>query len=228
MHVTAIVVAAGKGVRFKSRIPKPLVTLGRRPVIAYCLRTLSAHPYVKDIIIVVNAGNKKSIADALRTHRLGKKVTRLVLGGPRRQDSVRSGLRALPAQADTVLIHDAARPFIDAGLVSAVIQRARRCGAAVAAVPVKATIKRARGGKVGETLDRSSLWEIQTPQVFKKDLILEAYRRFSARLVTDDAALVERLGSGVELVMGSYRNIKLTTPEDLSFAKGIIRTWKRA
>jgi 2-C-methyl-D-erythritol 4-phosphate cytidylyltransferase len=227
MHVTAIVVAAGRGVRFKSKISKPLVTIDRRPVILYSLRTLSAHPYVKDIIVVVNAGNKKRIAAAIRRHRIGK-IARLVLGGPLRQDSVRNGLRVLSSRADLVLIHDAARPFIDAGMVSAVIQKARTSGAAVAAVPVKATIKRARNRQVKETVDRRNLWEIQTPQVFKKDLILRAYRKFGSKSVTDDAALVEKLKAPVDLVMGSYFNIKLTTPEDLSLAEGIIRTWKRA
>jgi 2-C-methyl-D-erythritol 4-phosphate cytidylyltransferase len=182
---------------------------------------------VKDIIVVVNAGNKKRIAAAIRRHRIGK-IARLVLGGPLRQDSVRNGLRVLSSRADLVLIHDAARPFIDAGMVSAVIQKARTSGAAVAAVPVKATIKRARNRQVKETVDRRNLWEIQTPQVFKKDLILRAYRKFGSKSVTDDAALVEKLKAPVDLVMGSYFNIKLTTPEDLSLAEGIIRTWKRA
>lgn len=227
MHVTAIVVAAGRGVRFKSKISKPLVTIDRRPVILYSLRTLSAHPHVKDIIVVVNTDNQKRIAALIRRHRIGK-IARLVLGGPLRQDSVRNGLRVLPARAGLVLIHDAARPFIDAGTVSAVIQKARKSGAAVAAVPVKATIKRARNGQVKETVDRRNLWEIQTPQVFRKDLILKAYRRFGSKSVTDDAALVEQLKARVDLVRGSYFNIKLTTPEDLSLAEGIIRTWKRA
>jgi 2-C-methyl-D-erythritol 4-phosphate cytidylyltransferase len=142
---------------------------------------------------------------------------------------VANGLKAIGPQADLILIHDAARPFITKGLVSSVIKEARKAGAAIAAVPVKATIKKVKNGSVVEkTLDRGKLWEIQTPQVFKKDLILKAYKKFKRIPATDDAMLVERLGAKVSVVLGSYSNIKITTPEDLIIAKGIAGSWKPA
>jgi 2-C-methyl-D-erythritol 4-phosphate cytidylyltransferase len=124
-----------------------------------------------------------------------------------------------------VLIHDAARPFVDAKSVSAAISAARRTGAAVSGVKVKGTIKKVTREKiVKETLRREELWEIQTPQVFKKELLLRAYKRFGCQDVTDDAALVEKLGLPVSISPGSYLNIKITTPEDLIFARGIWNT----
>jgi 2-C-methyl-D-erythritol 4-phosphate cytidylyltransferase len=147
----------------------------------------------------------------------------VVLGGKRRQDSVTRALAALPGKAELVLIHDCARPFIDAGLVSAVIREAEKSGAAVVGVPVKATIKEVHRGSVKKTLDRKKLWEIQTPQVFKKAVIVEAYKRFGRKTVTDDASLAERVGRRVSVVTGSYSNIKVTTPEDIAIAEAILK-----
>jgi 2-C-methyl-D-erythritol 4-phosphate cytidylyltransferase len=124
--------------------------------------------------------------------------------------------------SDWVLIHDSARPFIDRKFITEVIMAAKKTGAAITGVPIKATIKSIKsGGLVDRTLDRSNLWEIQTPQVFKKELILKAYKEFSKRNVTDDSSLVEKLGKKVKIVPGSYENIKITTKEDLLFAQAI-------
>jgi 2-C-methyl-D-erythritol 4-phosphate cytidylyltransferase len=228
MYLTAIVVAAGRGLRFRSKVSKPLVKISRQPIIIYCLRTLSRHPYVKDIIVVANSLNARAIKNALKRSRISK-IRNVVLGGPRRQDSVSNGLKELPLKADMVLIHDAARPFIESSIITRAIKSAVKTGAAVVGVPAKATIKKAvKGDIVGETLNRGDLWEIQTPQVFRKNLLLQAYRKFGGREATDDASLVESLGVKVSLVMGSYFNIKITTPEDLIIAGGISKAWKRA
>jgi len=221
MYLTAILLAAGRGLRLKSKTPKPLVNLDSLPMISYSLKKLSRDPRVKDIVVVVNPGNSKSITKQISKHHI-RKVKRIVFGGKRRQDSVARGLKALDRRTDLVLIHDAARPFFNEKLIPILSRQALECGAAILGVPVKATVKRVRQSLVvAETLDRGELWEIQTPQVFKKDLILKAYKRFGHTEVTDDASLVEKLGVKVAVVMGSYLNIKITTPEDLVVAKAI-------
>lgn len=223
IQVTAIVLAAGEGRRLKSKVPKPLVEINSKPVIIYALSVLSRHPAIKEIILVVNQKNLKIIKDKIRSYRI-KKIKKIVLGGKLRQDSVRNGLAVVNPQADLILIHDGARPFINKEIVASVIKEAGHFKAAIAAVPVKATIKKSHGKNiVKKTLDRESLWEVQTPQVFNKDLILEAYRRFGNNAVTDDASLVEKLGAKVRIVMGSYVNIKITTPEDLLIAGAILK-----
>jgi len=233
-YAAAIVLAAGRGLRFsresgKFKIPKVLAQINSKPILIYSLLALSRHAFIKDIIVVVNAKNSKSIIDKIRQYRIGK-IRQIVVGGKRRQDSVLNGLRALDTGADLVLIHDAVRPFIEKNTISAVIKAAKKSGAAIVGVPVKATIKEVTRsqshnvtGKVKRTLDRNKLWEIQTPQVFKKGIILKAYEKFGDIDVTDDAVLVEKLGKKVSVVLGSYNNIKITTPEDLIIAKAIAK-----
>jgi len=230
MYVTAIVLAAGKGVRSKSKLPKPLVKINSKPIIICCLEILSRHPYINDIILVANSGNSKDIVKILERYKI-KKIKRVVLGGARRQDSVDNGLSAIDTRTDLVLIHDGVRPFIEKETISRVIKEAEKSGAAIVGVPVKATIKKVTShqspvtGKftVAKTLDRSKFWEAQTPQVFRKDLILRAYRKFKDIDVTDDASLVEKLGIKVAVILGSYNNIKITTPEDIILAEAIAK-----
>ncbi|MFA5155802.1 MAG: 2-C-methyl-D-erythritol 4-phosphate cytidylyltransferase [Candidatus Omnitrophota bacterium] len=228
--VSAIVVAAGKGKRLKSRIPKPLIKLGSKPLIIYSLQALSRNRAVKEIIVVANPLNVKAIANAIKKYRI-KKISSVVLGGRRRQDSVYNGLRKTSPAASLVLVHDAARPFINRAVISASLKQAASCAAAIAAVPVKATIKQVTGyrsqgtGKifVKKTIDRRDIWEIQTPQVFKKELLLKAFRKFGKADVTDEAMLVEKTGNKVAVVLGTYSNIKVTGPEDLIIAEAIIK-----
>jgi 2-C-methyl-D-erythritol 4-phosphate cytidylyltransferase len=140
MYVTAIVLAAGKGLRLKSKISKPLIVVNSKPLIIYCLNALSNHPYIKDIIVVANPKNLKKIYKVLRQYRIGK-IKDIILGGKLRQDSVVKGLKAIDSRTELVLIHDAVRPFIDKEMISSVIKAAKIYGAAIVAVPVKATIK---------------------------------------------------------------------------------------
>jgi 2-C-methyl-D-erythritol 4-phosphate cytidylyltransferase len=220
-RVTAIVLAAGKGLRFKSKIPKPLAQVNAKPLVIYALEVLGNHPDIAEIILVANQDNLKVIENKIRQHRI-RKIDKIVLGGKRRQDSVRNALGFINPDRELVLIHDAVRPLINRQIVSRVIKEARKSKAAIVGVPVKATIKSVgRGLTVDKTLNRESLWEIQTPQVFSRELILEAYKKFGNMAVTDDASLVERLGRKVKMVMGSYANIKITTPEDLAIAQTI-------
>jgi len=248
VYVTAIVLAAGKGLRMQPKMPKPrhpevirrrvasfgiskpLIKINSQPLIIYSLNTLCKHPDIKDIIVVANYRNLQDLRNNIKRFRIGK-VKDVVLGGQMRQASVINGLKAIDSRTGLVLIHDAVRPFIDKRMVSSVIKAAKSYGAAIVGVPVKATIKEVTSYRlpvtskyiVKKTLDRSKLWEIQTPQVFRKDLILKAYNKFGNIDVTDDAMLVEKLGVEVRVVIGTYNNIKITTPEDLVLAEAIAR-----
>ncbi len=226
--LSAIIVAAGRGQRLKSPLSKPLIKIGKFPVIVYSLGVLNRHPQVKEIVVVASRKNQPGIRRLVKMYSFDK-VKAVVLGGALRQDSVYQGLQALGPKSDWVLIHDAARPFIEAGMVTRVVSAARKTGSAVAAVKPKATIKvSGRNDLVERTLKRDKLWEIQTPQVFKKNLILQAYRKYAASKVTDEAALIEKTGRPVKLVAGSYANIKITTQEDLLFAELIAKRLKNA
>lgn len=216
--ISAILLAAGKGLRLKSPVSKPLVKINRRPILFYSLRTLNKHPEIDEIVLVVNSGNQGPIAELIKKYSF-KKIKAVVLGGKRRQDSVYNGLKVIDQGSKLVLIHDSARPFIRLKLISAVIRQAKKSGAAILAVKPKATIKSCKADNtVAQTLARDKLWEVQTPQVFKKDFLLKAYKKYSQGDVTDDASLVEKLGKRVKIVKGSYGNIKITTSEDLLFA----------
>jgi len=240
IRASAVVVAAGSGRRFKSKVPKVLINLGKKPILIYSLLELAGHPQVRDIVVVANAASLEQIKRIIKKYRI-KKINSLVLGGERRQDSVLRGLNAVKGNAQLVLIHDAVRPFIGRKEITAVIEEAGKTGAAILAVPVKATIKRVkkninaeslveRGprvvGAVEETLKRDELWEVQTPQVYKKFLVIQAYARFGGEMATDEASVVEKAGIKVSVVNGSYFNIKITTPEDLIIAEGILKKRK--
>ena len=230
-YITAVIPAAGSGVRLGTKISKPLVEIGNKPLLAYTIKALSVNPLIRDIVIAANLTNAALIESIVKRRRF-KKVTKIVLGGASRRVSVENGLRQVPDRAEYVLIHDAVRPFADQALINRVIEAALESGAAVAGVPVKGTVKKARSFMmpvthkniliVKETLDRNNLWEIQTPQVFRKSIILKAYERNKDAFVTDDAMLVERSGAKVCIVAGSYFNIKITTSEDLVFAGAIL------
>lgn len=226
MFTSAIVVAAGSGVRLGGRVPKAMVAINSRPAVIYSLDVLSRHPGIREIILVVNSTMLLPVSSAIKKYRI-KRIKSVVLGGARRQDSVLNGLRAVAVDSQLVLVHDAARPFINKAMVSALIKEAKKSQAAIAAVPVKNTVKesvvRRSSFVVRRTIDRQNLWEVQTPQVFKKSLLLSAYKRFGKGDVTDDAMLVEKMGRPVKIVPGAYSNIKITTPEDLVIAEAIAR-----
>jgi len=232
LNTTAIVLAAGKGKRLGALASKPLVEINSKPVLSYCLYTLSRHPEITGIVVVANSQNLQGVKNIIKESGVGK-VRAVILGGKRRQDSVLAGLKALDNKAGLVLIHDADRPFIDRKDLTRVLSAAGTCGAAILGIPVKATIKQGKRQKakgktclpliIEKTIERDRLWEAQTPQVFRREIILEAYRRFKDISVTDDSSLVERLGYPVIIVQGSELNIKITTPGDLILAETIAR-----
>ncbi len=199
--------------------PKALMPLGGSSILARAVRAFTAHPRIGPVVVVV-----ASPEEARAT--LGGLLSRLTLvrGGPERQDSVRLGLEAL-REPSIVLVHDAARPLVEARLIDAIIDGAARYGAAVPAIAPSDTVKRVGNASVvEETLPRDRLRLVQTPQGFRFDLLLAAHQRAARErfLGTDDAQLVERAGGEVRVVEGSPRNIKITAPSDLILAEALL------
>ena len=218
-RTAAIIVAAGSSRRMRG-VDKLLALLGGRPVVAHSLEAFARHPAIDEIVVVVSESNREAIAELADS--VAGERTAVVLGGRRRRDSVLNGLKALTSACEYVVVHDAARPFVDAAMIDAALGGAREVGAALCAVPVSDTVKRAEpSGRVSSTVTREGLWLAQTPQAFRKDLLLRAHETIGLD-VTDDAALIELLGEPVKLVMGSRRNIKVTLPEDLALAEAIL------
>lgn len=222
-RIYAIVPAAGKSTRMGDSVNKQLLDLSGRPVVEYALRALLAVP-VDGIVLVVTPGEEAKFKKAL-TELIFKENIIVIQGGASRSDSVGQGLRALPNDVDFVLIHDGARPLVKPENVRESIAAAQKYGASTLAVPVKDTIKVGDSKNfTQETIPRETLWMVQTPQVFRYKLLIEAHRTAAqvGYIGTDDASLVERLGYPVKLVQGDYSNIKITTPEDLVIAKALI------
>lgn len=219
---SAIIVAAGRGTRMGLGVNKVLIPIEDRPVLSVTLEGFSKSVWVDEIILVISPEDEPAIAELVK----GLSRVRLVYGGTTRQESVRNGLHAVSGHADIVLIHDAARPFVDEAMIKRGIEAALAYGAACAGMPVKDTIKRVDSrGLIAETPERSSLWSAQTPQVFKKDIILKAHEWAYEQHIsgTDDAMLVEAMGMPVVMFEGSYRNIKITSYEDMRIARALLQ-----
>ena len=215
-----VIVAGGLSQRMAG-INKLFVSLKGRPLLAWSVDACQKHRLVRQVVLVLN---DKDLARGwkLQEQRGWSKAT-LCPGGARRQDSVTEGLRRI-RDCDWVMIHDGARPFLTPDLIDDGVKVVEEIGAAAAAVPVKDTIKVAADDRlVGETLQRDRVWVAQTPQIFSFDLVRQAYENLTAE-VTDDAAAVECLGHKVQLYMGDYRNIKVTTSEDLALARIIAKS----
>ncbi|MBR4359345.1 MAG: 2-C-methyl-D-erythritol 2,4-cyclodiphosphate synthase [Clostridia bacterium] len=218
MSIYAILLSGGSGTRMGAKENKTLLTIGGEPAIVRCFRAFQG--LTDGAVLVTRAGEEGLFADTMRQY--GCFPLAVVPGGEDRQASSLRGLQALPADAEIALIHDGARPFVTKEIIRRVIGSVTACGSGVAAVPARDTVKRAdREGRVIETLDRAELWHMQTPQGFYVRDLLAAHDAVSARC-TDDAALMEAAGYPVQLVMGSPDNIKLTSPEDLRMAHGML------
>lgn len=226
MKVACIVPSAGKGKRLGSRQGKPFIVLGGKPILAHTLRALEGCAFVNNIILVVSRDKLKACARLVKKYKF-KKICTIVHGGEKRFDSVKNGLSRVK-DASFVLIHDGARPFIDRELIKKVFIAAKKYGAALCATASKQTLKSVNGNLfIKETPERKFIWEAQTPQAFKRDLIVKAYKKSKNRNATDDSCLVEKLGHKVKIVEGSSRNIKITTPEDLALARVLIKNPRR-
>ena len=223
--VSVVFPAAGQAHRMQVGLNKVFLTLAGKPMLLRTLLTFSKVPAVGELIIAVGADEVEAVKGLL-SHVKGLAPWRVVEGGTERQYSIRNGLAVVSEEADLVLVHDAARPLIRRETIEKLIRVVRAEGAAIVAVPEKNTIKiAAEDGTVSATPPRRALWQVQTPQGFHKEILLEANRRAAADgfLGTDDASLVERIGVPVHIVQGEYSNIKVTTPEDMVVAEAILR-----
>jgi 2-C-methyl-D-erythritol 4-phosphate cytidylyltransferase len=240
-NVAAIIVAAGTGSRMGTHsVPKQFLKIGGVPILAHTLKKFEDFSRIDQILLVTRRDDQGACENLIKE--IGaQKIVALVEGGKERQDSVFNGLLHLNQETEIVLIHDAVRMFVSEPILAESIRSARKYGASVTAVPVKDTIKKVTthpaesqehdefacddGLFVLETLNRQELWQIQTPQTFQYDLIFAIHQK--AREIgfygTDDAMLVEHFGHPVKIVSGSYRNIKITTPDDLLIAEAFVR-----
>lgn len=224
-RVAAIVPAAGSGKRFGHGGNKPFQMLRGKPLIIWALEALQSVDGIKELIPVFKKDEMEQGLDLIEVYRITK-VSRIASGGKERQDSVYAGLELVDGdKTDAVLIHDSVRPLIEKSIVEETIKQLNGFDGVIVGVPLKDTVKEAEAGIVKKTLKRESLWAVQTPQVFRHASLIEAYKKAMAGKFysTDDSAIVERYGGKVKVIMGSYTNIKITTPEDLDIAEMFLK-----
>ena len=229
MRTLAIVLAGGAGKRMGSSTSKQFLLLDNKPILVHTLQVFQECKPVDGIYLVVNHRDLPLIQEEILETYHFSKIMKLVIGGRLRQDSVRNGLEAIDESCDVVIIHDAARPFVSPAFVEKSIFLMEMFDAVVPGIPARDTIKViSKEGFVLKTLERDALWHIQTPQTFKYDLIAKAYREGMAKKLCgyDDSTFMEYLGKKVKVVEGSPYNIKITTPEDLLIARGILAQLK--
>jgi 2-C-methyl-D-erythritol 4-phosphate cytidylyltransferase len=227
---TAVILSAGKGSRMKAEINKQFLLLQNKPVIVHALEAFEQCSEIDEIIVVAASDELQYF----RTNIIDKfnfnKVRGVIAGGLERQQSAYNGLKSISQDCEIVLIHDGARPFVSQQTIIDCINEAKICGAASAGMPSKDTIKLVdENDMVTLTPPRDRVWQTQTPQAFKRTLIIEAHEITQNKGITatDDAMLVEMLGYPVKMVAGSYENIKITTPDDLSLGEQLIKTINR-
>lgn len=208
-----------------STVPKQFLVLGGVPLLVHSLRVLETVPSIAEVILAVPDADREFCLREIVERQGFKKISKIVAGGVRRQDSVRHGLAAISTDVEIVVVHDAVRPFLTPDMVVKAIEQAVAHGASVVAIPMRDTVKHVGAdGLIEKTVDRRGLWLAQTPQAFKRSLLMEAHRKAELDGVhaTDDAQLVERLGQKVAIVEGSLENIKITRPEDLTIGEAIL------
>lgn len=231
VKTAAIILAAGKGTRMQSRTPKQYLTLEDKPVLFYSMNTFSRLDIIDEIILVVSEGEQEYCKEKIVTAYGIEKIKTITEGGTERYISVFNGIKQVSADVDYIMIHDSARPLVSENTIRKAYEVMVTKEACVVGVPVKDTIKQVDEElRVSMTLPRNTLWSIQTPQCFKKDVICEAYNNMhdylkdlykeESVLITDDSMIVETFGNAyVSMVEGEYTNIKITTPEDIELAK---------
>jgi len=222
MFVTAIITAGGKGKRMGEECPKQFLPLGNKPLLTHAVASFQACPQITEIILVVPANTIITCQKEIVEDNCFSKVKKIVAGGKERTDSVYNGLLNASKDTDYILIHDGVRPFVRETLILRVLEAAIQYGSAVPGLPPKETVKTTTAEAfVLETLERSKLLSIQTPQAFRYNLLISAYERFylSGGVLTDDSQIVEKSGYQVKVVSGQEDNLKITTPLDLALAE---------
>lgn len=222
-QAAVIIPAAGFGTRMGTAEPKQYLLLQGKPIIVYTVEAFIQNSYIVDIVVVVPKDRVAQTELLFSSQLTAPQQVRVVAGGPRRQDSVYLGLVALPPGNDIVLVHDGARPLVSQGVINRCYKGAVEQGAVIAAVPVKDTLKKVEtGGKIVATVDRDRLYQAQTPQAMKTELLRRAYEANGDIDVTDESSLLEKAGIPVVVVEGSETNIKVTRPEDMTLATKIL------
>jgi 2-C-methyl-D-erythritol 4-phosphate cytidylyltransferase len=224
--ITALIPAAGMGKRMGQTVAKQFLPLGDRPMLAHTLMAFQRASVIDEIIPILSKEDMENcLREVIERYHITK-VKTLVVGGKERQDSVYNGLMKLEDEKGVAVIHDGVRPFVTQEMIAEAVERAKKGECVAVGVPLKDTVKEVGpGGWVKTTLDRSRLWAIQTPQAFPVKVLKRVYAEaFKHKFYgTDDATLVERAGTKVRVIMGSYENIKITTPEDLLLAEEILK-----
>lgn len=222
---TAVIVAAGKGKRMGTEISKQFLPLGGKEILAHTVQKFEKAEKIRDIILVTGADSLQDVQEMAQEYGW-EKIVSIVAGGKERQDSVWNGLQQVAADTEIILIHDGVRPFVTEDILNISIETALEMGGCVAGVPAKDTIKVCDGENIAiATPDRNALWQIQTPQTFRKERIVKAYEQAKEDgfVGTDDASFAEHCGYPVKVIMGSYRNIKITTKEDLIIGEAFLK-----
>ena len=221
MKIAAIIPAAGRGKRLKTKKLKPFISVAGKPLLIHTLLNLKKSCRLEQIILAVPADQEKNFKELLKRYRLNNVL--IVIGGRSRAESVRNGLEEVSDSCDWVLVHDAARPLVSKVVVKRLVQCAKKTGGAIAALPVTSTVKRVYPptAEIARTEDRGTLYLAQTPQLFKKKLLMDRYRVLGKKALaaTDEAALFDGSGVKVGIALGEARNIKITTPEDIELFK---------
>lgn len=220
---SVIIVAAGSGKRMNMDINKQFIKLNKKEIIAHTIDVFYKNENVDEIIVCIKKEEEELFKDKI-INKYSFKNIKIAYGGKERQDSIYNGLKCLDDKCDIVLIHDGARPFVDDRIINESIKVAREKKAVVVGTPVKDTIKVVCDGIINDTPNRVNLWSAQTPQVFEYKLITRAYEEAYENNYygTDDSMLVENIGQEVTMIMGSYDNIKITSPEDISIGEQIL------
>jgi len=223
----AVIVAAGKGTRMNKGINKVYLNIKGKAILARTLDVFFACDSIGEVVLVIAEEDMELCEKKVLKEIEIKKPFKIVFGGNERQDSVYNGITSTDKNSDIIVIHDGARPFVTKDMIEKSIEEAKKYKAVVVAMPVKDTIKMIdEEGLITKTPDRKQLWLAQTPQVFEREIIVQAYEFCKANGIkaTDDSMMVEQMGVRVKVIEGSYENIKITTPEDLAFAEYILES----
>jgi len=222
---SGIIVAGGKGERMGPDVDKAFLSLGAKPVLVYSLLAFEKCPDVDEVVLVVRKERVEAARCAVQMFGC-KKVIKIISGGNQRQQSVANGLAEISEEAEVVAVHDGARPCVTLGLISETIKLARQYGSGVAAVKITDTVKEVdKGMIIAQTIDRTKLWRVQTPQAFKVALLRKAFAMVKKKKIkiTDEASSVELICDNVRMVQSSSSNIKITSPDDLMLAAALMR-----